>query len=137
MARADSLVPARDEYADLVFQGRAIHTPVEEPHVKVQPTNQVEVKSVDSSGAEAESTEDEMVVRRNITIDWFLPCDRPVQQQAQGRDQPPPAARARKRPCTTDQPPKRPEKTPLRIPPASTQAIVVIQEPTSGSRPIV
>ena len=78
MAREDSLVLARNEYADLVFQGHAIHTLVEEPRVEVQPTNQVEVESVDSSGAEAESIEDEMVVRRNITIDWFLPCDRPM-----------------------------------------------------------
>ena len=62
LVRAYSLVHVRDEYANLVFQGRAIHTLVEEPRVEVQPTDQVEVKLVDSSGVEAKSTEDEMVV---------------------------------------------------------------------------
>ena len=62
LVRAYSLVHVRDEYANLVFQGRAIHTPVEEPCVEVQPADQVEVKLVDSSGVEAKSTEDEMLV---------------------------------------------------------------------------
>ena len=87
--RADSLIPVRDKFADLVFQCHTIHTPVEEPHVKVQPADQVEVELVDSSGAEAKSTKDKMVVRRNITVNQFLLGDRPVQQQAQGRDHPP------------------------------------------------
>ena len=62
LVRAYSLVPVRDEYANLVFQGRAIHTLVEEPRVEVQPADQEEVKLVDFSGVEAKSTEDEMVV---------------------------------------------------------------------------
>lgn len=45
-----------------VFLGRAIHIPVEEPRVKVQHADQVKVESIDSSGAEAENIEDEMVV---------------------------------------------------------------------------
>ena len=57
-AREDSLVLIRDEFADLVFQGHAIHTPIEEPYVEVQPVDQVELESVDSSRAEVESTED-------------------------------------------------------------------------------
>jgi len=44
----------RDESVDSVFQGRAIHTSVEEPRLKVQAANQVEVESVDSLGAKAE-----------------------------------------------------------------------------------
>ena len=92
MAREDSLVLVRDKSTNLVFQGRVIYTPVEEPCVEVQPADQVELESVDSLRAEAESTEDEMVVQRNMTIDQFLPGDRLVQQQAQGRDQPPLAA---------------------------------------------
>ena len=62
LVRAYSLVPVRDEYANLVFQGRAIHTPIEEPRVEVQPADQVEVKLVNYLGAEKKSTEDEMVV---------------------------------------------------------------------------
>ena len=62
LVRAYSLVHVRDEYANLVFQGRAIHTLVEEPRVEVQPADQVKVKLVDFSRVEAKSTEDEMVV---------------------------------------------------------------------------
>ena len=68
LVKAYSLVPVRDEYANLVFQGRPIHTPVEEPRVEVQPADQVEVESVNSSSAEAKNAEDEMVVWQNMTI---------------------------------------------------------------------
>lgn len=62
LIRADSLVPVRDTPTYSIFHGRAIHIPVEEPRVKVQHADQVKVESVDSSGAEAENIEDEMVV---------------------------------------------------------------------------
>lgn len=80
-----------------------------------------------------------MVVRRNMTVDWFLPGGRPPvqQQQAQNRDQPPPTPCVRKRPLNTNQPPRMPEETPPRTPPAPTMAAVVIREPASGTRPTV
>lgn len=55
-------MPAREESANTVFQGRALHTTVEEQRVEVSATEQAEVELVDSSGAKAEDTKDEMVV---------------------------------------------------------------------------
>lgn len=54
LIRVGLLVPVRDGLVDSVFQGRAIHTPVEEPRLEVQAANQVEVESVDSLGVKAE-----------------------------------------------------------------------------------
>ncbi|KAF3955323.1 hypothetical protein CMV_019448 [Castanea mollissima] len=77
-----------------------------------------------------------MVVRRTKIVDQFLPGERPtVQQQTQGRDQPPPAARTWKRQCTTDQPPRRPEETPPRIPLASTPVVAVTRESAYSVHP--
>ena len=70
---AESLIPVRDTSTDSVFQGRAIHKPIEEPQAQVQPTDQVATKSVNSSKVEAEQGEDEMVVRRTMTTYRFLP----------------------------------------------------------------
>lgn len=134
LVRADSLVPVRDESADSIFQGRVVHVPVEENHIEVQLADQAEVESVNSSEVEAEQAEGEMVIRRTMVVDQFLPGGHPTvkQQQTQGRDQPPLAARTQKRLRTTDQPLIRPEETPLRTPPASTPAVVVTQESTNG-----
>ena len=68
LTKVDSLEPVRDTSADSIFQGRTIHIPVEEPRVEVQPADQVEVESVNSSSAEAKNAEDEMVVWQNMTI---------------------------------------------------------------------
>ena len=54
LIRVGLLVPVRDGSVDSVFQGRAIHTPVEEPRLEVQDANQVKVESVDSLGVKAE-----------------------------------------------------------------------------------
>lgn len=67
MIRVGLLVPIRDESMDTIFQGRAVHTSVEEQRAKVLATEQVEVELVDSSGVEAKNTDDEMVVRRTMT----------------------------------------------------------------------
>ena len=72
------MVTARDGLYDTVFQGRAVHTPVEEQHTETSAIEQVEAKSVDSSSAEAKNAEDEMVVRRNMTADQFFPGGCPV-----------------------------------------------------------
>ena len=73
LIRVGSLVPVRDELADTVFQGRALHMPVEEQRAKVLATEQAKAESVDSSSAKAMDTKDEMVVRRNMMANWFLP----------------------------------------------------------------
>ena len=90
LIRVGLLVPIRDGTTDIVFQGRALHTPVEEQRPEVLAAEQVKVELVDSSGAEVEVVEDEMVVRWNMTADWFLPNGRPAvqQQQPQNREQP-------------------------------------------------
>ena len=68
-----------DASADFVFQGRAVHRLVEEPQAQVQPTDQVVAESVNSSKVEVEQGKDEMVVRRTMTANWFLPSARPAQ----------------------------------------------------------
>lgn len=70
-----------------------MHTPVKEQRTEVLATEQVEVESIDSSGAEAENTEDKMVVRRNMTANRFFLDGHPTvqQQQPQVREQPLPA----------------------------------------------
>ena len=78
MIRADSLVPVRDALTNFVFQGYAVHIPVEKPRVEVQLVDQAEVELVNSSEAEVEQGEGEMVVRRTMTVDWFLPGSHPM-----------------------------------------------------------
>nr|POF12435.1 hypothetical protein CFP56_44868 [Quercus suber] len=65
LVRADSLVPVRDASVDSIFQGRAIHILVKENRAKVQPTDQVEVKLVNFSKAEAECAKAPQKARRN------------------------------------------------------------------------
>ena len=72
-----------DALADFVFQGRAVHRLVEEPQAQVQPTDQVAAELVNSSKVEVEQGKGEMVVRRTMTADWFLPSARLAQQQQQ------------------------------------------------------
>ena len=51
LVRADSLVPVRDASTNSVFQGRAVHKPMKEPHAEVQPAEQAKVEFVNSSKA--------------------------------------------------------------------------------------
>lgn len=57
------MVLEKDASVDSIFQGCAVHIPVEETRVEVRPADQEEVESKNSSGAEVEQTEDEIVVR--------------------------------------------------------------------------
>nr|POE82860.1 hypothetical protein CFP56_28265 [Quercus suber] len=68
-----------------VFHGRAKHIPIEEPNVEVQTKGQVVVESVDSSleGIEAKDPEADMVVRRTMTTNRFLPSEWPTTQHRQ------------------------------------------------------
>ena len=65
----------RDDSADMVFHSRAEHIPVEEPEVGARAVEQVEVESVDfsSEGTEPKDFDTEMVVKRKMTVDQFLP----------------------------------------------------------------
>ena len=51
LVRADLLVPVRDASTNSVFQGRAVHKPMKEPHAEVQPAEQAKVEFVNSSKA--------------------------------------------------------------------------------------
>lgn len=57
------MVPEKDASVDSIFQGCTVHIPVEETRVEVRSADQEEVELKNSSGAEVEQTEDEMVVR--------------------------------------------------------------------------
>ena len=73
-----SLLPVRDDSTDTIFHSRAEHIPVEEPKEGARAVEQVEVESVDSfsEGTEPKDFNTEMVVRRKMTIDQFLPSGR-------------------------------------------------------------
>ena len=81
LVRANSLVPMRDASVDSVFQGRVVHLLVEEPRVEVWPTDQAEVESINSPEVEAEQGEGDMIIRRTMTVDWFLLGARLTTQQ--------------------------------------------------------
>ena len=68
----------RDDSTDTIFHSRAEHIPVEEPKEGARAVEQVEVESVDSfsEGIEPKDFNTEMVVRRKMTIDQFLPSGR-------------------------------------------------------------
>ena len=101
LVRVGSLVPARDGLVNTIFQGKTLHTPVEEQRTEVPTAEQVVKESVNSFGVEVEETEEEMVVHRNMTTARFLPGDRLAAQKQQQQTPPPP--RNRKRPCETEQ----------------------------------
>ena len=96
LVRVGLLVPAKDGSANTVFQGRTLHTPVEEQRTEVPTTEQVVVESVNSFGAKVEEPEEETVVRINMVVARFLLGGRPAAQQQQ---QTPPPPRNCKGPC--------------------------------------
>lgn len=96
----------------------------------VQPTKQIEVELINSFEVEAEQEEGNMVTRRTMTMERFIPSADPSaqQQQASGRDQHPPATRTRKRQRIAD-PPRVQEEAPSRTPLVDATGSVVIWEP--------
>lgn len=58
----------RDALASSVFQGLSVHILVEENRI-VQPADQAEFESINSSEAEAEQVEGEMVIQRIMLVD--------------------------------------------------------------------
>ena len=76
VARAESLVPVRDALANFVSQGRIVYRPVKEPGAMVQPAEQVEVESINSSEVEAEQEKGNMVTKRTMAIERFISSER-------------------------------------------------------------
>ena len=73
LIRVGSLVPARDGLVDIVFQGQAKHTSIEEQRIEALDVKQVQAESVNSLSVEVENAKDNMVVQRNMTVDQFFP----------------------------------------------------------------
>lgn len=102
----------------------------------VQLAEQAEVESINSFEVKAKQEEGNMVTKRTMTMEKFIPRARPSaqQQQALGRDQHPPTTQTRKRQRIADLP-RVQEEVPSRTPPVGATGSVVIREPTSGVRP--
>ena len=73
IVRAKSLVLVRDDIANLISQNCTVHRPVGGPQTLVQPTRQVAAESVNSSEVETDQGEEEMVSKRTLTLERFLP----------------------------------------------------------------
>ena len=88
---AEDLALVRDTSAKLVSQSCRVHVYVREPEASVQVVKPAVAESVNSSEAEANQSE-EMVTRRTMIVDRFLPDTRPVTQphQPQGKGWTPP-----------------------------------------------
>ena len=99
-ATAEDLAPVRDDLAERVSQSRRAHIPVKEPAM---------AELVNSSEAEFDLDEDEMVTRWMMTIGRFLPSAELASQQQErsGKDPtpPPPPGLSRKRQRSSEQPP--------------------------------
>lgn len=125
----EDLAPVIDESAERVSLSCKVHIPVGEPEAQGQ--------AVKPEAAEA-NQEADMVTRRKMIADRFLPSTRPMTQpqQPQGKDQTPPSpptGRAKKRHRVTDQQTGLPisalSKTPPRI-----SIGIVIREPVGNFR---
>lgn len=77
----EDLVLVRDELAKCASQSRRVHMPVEEPEALVQVTEPTTAKFVQSSGVEYDLGEEEMVTRRALTVDRFVPGARSAARQ--------------------------------------------------------
>lgn len=84
---AKSLASVRDTLANLVSQSCRVHVHVKEPKALARIAEPAAVELVNSSEVEADQGA-EMVTKRTMTINWFLPDTRfaAQPQQPQGRD---------------------------------------------------
>ena len=73
----ESLVLVRNASATSVFQGCAVHRPIKESDTLVQLAKQAEVESINFSEVEAEQEEGNMVNRRTMTMERFIPSTHP------------------------------------------------------------
>lgn len=131
----EDLTPVRDASAKLVSKSRGVHVPVEEPEAQVPAAEPVAAKSVNLSGAEA-NLEEEMVTRRTLTIDWFLPGGRLAAQpqKTPGKDRTPPPSfgHAKKKRRVADPLSQALGDVLVKTPP---QGGIVIREPFGASWP--
>lgn len=115
----EDLAPMRDESAERVSHNCQAHIPIKGPDTPIQVTEPVAAVPVHSL-TEADLGE-EMVTRRNLSVDWFLPsaCPAAQSQQPLSRDRtpPPPFGHAKKKKCIADHPPKIPSDTLSKTPP--------------------
>ena len=75
---ADSLALVRDASVDLVSKSHRVHIPIEEQKAPARITEPA-AKSVNSSEAGVDQG-GEMVTKKNMTINQFLPDTRPMSQ---------------------------------------------------------
>ncbi|KAL0013011.1 hypothetical protein SO802_000080 [Lithocarpus litseifolius] len=134
---ADDLPPVRDESAERVsrlLRERA-HVPVEQGNTESEiPQTHI------AEGIRTTTPADEMVTRKTLTVDRFLPGPRQQgqQQQARARDRspPPPPARQKKKQRVEDPPPRRQGDASSKTPPRPSGGIV-IREPAGSSQPAI
>ena len=69
---AEDLAPVRDDLAEHVSQSHRARVPIGELEALVQIAEPVAVELVNSSEAESDPGEDEMVTRRTMTISPFM-----------------------------------------------------------------
>lgn len=102
----------------------------------VQLAEQAEVELVNSFEVEAEQEEGDMMTKRTMMMERFIPSAHPSaqQQQASGRDQHHPTTRTQKRQRIAN-PPRVQEESLLRTPMVAATGSMVIRDPTSGARP--
>ena len=81
IVRAKSIMLVRDESANLISQNCTVHRPVGEPEAQVQLSEQVATESINSFKKEVDKCEEEMVSKRTLTLDRFLPGARPATKQ--------------------------------------------------------
>lgn len=75
IVRAESLVPLKDTLAKIVSRNRFVHWPVQRPEdpAPIEVAKPVAAELVNSSGAKSDLGKEEMVTRRAMTIDHFVP----------------------------------------------------------------
>lgn len=66
---AEDLTLVRDESAEHVSRSSKVHVPIKEPEAPVQVTESTTAESIHSLAIESDSSEEEMVTRRALTID--------------------------------------------------------------------
>ena len=84
--------PVRDESTERVSRSHRVHVPIKEPEALVQVIEPTTAESIQSSGAEFDSGEEEMVIKGALTVDRFMSNAQSAarQQEPQSRDPNPP-----------------------------------------------
>lgn len=75
------LAPVRDELAECVSQSHRVHIPIGEPEAQIQTAEPAAAEFVNSSEAEVDQEDNEMVTRQKMGLARFVPGIRPSGQQ--------------------------------------------------------